>query len=202
MESKSTIDASDLDLKQLCVYAFDNIIAKLNNKNKPVIPVKFNSLEFPLFVTWTMGKNKDLRGCIGTFASEKLAANLDNYSLIAAFEDSRFPPIELKEVPKLNCGISLLANFEDAKDAFDWEVGKHGIQIEFHDERGSYYRGTFLPEVSSDRNWDKETTLNHLIKKAGYYGDLNDVVKDIKLRRYQSIKIFMSYDDYLQQQNK
>lgn len=199
MDSKSTIDASDPDLKQLCVFAFDNIIAKLNNKSKPVILEKFKDLKFPLFVTWTTGKNKDLRGCIGTFASENLSTNLSNYSLIAAFEDSRFSPIGIKELPKINCGISLLANFEDAKDAFDWEVGKHGIQIEFEDERRSYYRGTFLPEVAADRNWDKETTLNHLINKAGYYGDLKDVVKGIKLRRYQSIKIFLSYDDYLQQ---
>ena len=44
---------------------------------------------------------------------------------------------------------------------------------------------------------DKKTTLQHLIEKAGYYGKLTDVDKKIKMRRYQSIKIFMSYKEYL-----
>ena len=44
---------------------------------------------------------------------------------------------------------------------------------------------------------DKTTTLEHLIRKAGYYGELKDVEKKIKLRRYQSIKLFMTYEEYL-----
>ena len=43
---------------------------------------------------------------------------------------------------------------------------------------------------------DKITTLQHLIEKAGYYGKLKDVDKIIKMRRYQSIKLFMSYEEY------
>ena len=49
---------------------------------------------------------------------------------------------------------------------------------------------------------DKRTTLEHLVEKAGYYGDLEDVEKKIKLTRYQSIKLFMSYEDYLKYKNK
>ena len=49
---------------------------------------------------------------------------------------------------------------------------------------------------------DKITTLQHLIKKAGYHGKLKDVDKKIKMRRYQSIKIFMSYEEYLNYKNK
>ena len=44
---------------------------------------------------------------------------------------------------------------------------------------------------------DKKTTLEHLIQKAGFYGDLEEVEKEIKLRRYQSIKLFMTYEEYL-----
>ena len=49
---------------------------------------------------------------------------------------------------------------------------------------------------------DKKTTLQHLIEKAGYYGKLTDVDKKIKMRRYQSIKIFMSHQEYLNYKNK
>jgi len=44
---------------------------------------------------------------------------------------------------------------------------------------------------------DKRTTLENLIEKAGYYGSLEEVEKKIKMTRYQSIKLFMSYEEYL-----
>ena len=196
MDSSSTIeDPNSPDLKLLCVYAFDNLVSELTKKEIPnCFPASLKNKSFPLFVTWTTGKNKDLRGCIGTFVSNELETNLKNFSLIAALNDRRFPPISAKEIPNLNCGVSLLINFEDAKDCYDWEVGKHGIQISF--EEGGHYSATFLPEVPIEHKMDKITTLKHLIRKAGYYGQLEDVDKKIKLRRYQSIKLFMTYEEY------
>lgn len=37
-------------------------------------------------------------------------------------KDSRFQPIRLDEVRYLQCGVSLLVNFEVALDYLDWEV--------------------------------------------------------------------------------
>ena len=39
-------------------------------------------------------------------------------------KDSRFKPIQMEEVPKLECGVSLLTNFEKGLDYLDWEVGE------------------------------------------------------------------------------
>ena len=197
MDSSSTIeDSNSPDLKLLCVYAFDTLISELIQKQIPnCFPNSLKSKKFPLFVTWTTGKEKNLRGCIGTFLSDDLEKNLNNFSLVAALKDRRFSPISAKEIPNLNVGVSLLYNFEDAKDCYDWEVGKHGIQIFF--EEGGNYSATFLPEVPIEHKMDKTTTLEHLIRKAGYYGELKDVEKKIKLRRYQSIKLFMTYEEYL-----
>ena len=197
MESSSVIeDPNSPDLKLLCVYAFDTLVSALTNEKKPNrFPDSLKNKSFPLFVTWTKGKNKDLRGCIGTFASSDLETNLKNYSLVAALQDFRFPPISENEISNLNCGVSLLINFEDAKDCYDWEIGKHGIRISF--EEGRQFSATFLPEVPIEHNMDKNTTLQHLIRKAGYWGKLQDVEKKIKLRRYQSIKLFMTYEEYL-----
>jgi uncharacterized protein (TIGR00296 family) len=194
MDSSSTIeDPNSPDLKLLCVYAFDTLITGLTKKEIPnCFPESLKNKSFPLFVTWTKGKTKDLRGCIGTFVSNDLETNLKSFSLIAALNDRRFPPIGVTEIPKLNCGVSLLINFEAAKDCYDWEVGKHGIQISF-----GHYSATFLPEVPIEHHMDKNTTLEHLIRKAGYMGQLEDVEKKIKLRRYQSIKLFMTYEEYL-----
>jgi AMMECR1 domain-containing protein len=37
-------------------------------------------------------------------------------------KDSRFEPIKKDELTKLYCSVSLLTNFEEAKDYLDWEV--------------------------------------------------------------------------------
>ena len=194
MDPSSVIeDPNSPDLKLLCVYAFDTLISKLTKENIPsVFPPSLKSKKFPLFVTWTVGSSKSLRGCIGTFKSDNLESNLKEYSLTAAFEDSRFKPIKLEEIKNLNVGISLLTNFEKAKDCYDWEIGKHGIQIKFL----KYYRATFLPEVAVEHNMDKETTLRELVQKAMYFGDLEDVIDKIETTRYQSKKLFMTYDEY------
>ena len=87
---------------------------------------------------------------------------LKKYALTSALNDTRFDPITLKEVPELNVSVSLLVEFENGKDAYDWEVGKHGIEIFFED-----YSATFLPEVAAEENWTKQETIIHLIRKAG-----------------------------------
>ena len=194
MDSSSTIeDPNSPDLKLLCVFAFDTLISNLTKKKIPsVFPASLKSKKFPLFVTWTTGPSKTLRGCVGTFCSANLEKNLEDFSLKAAFEDNRFRPIKLQEVQKLNVGISLLTNFEKAKNCYDWEIGKHGIEINFL----KYYHATFLPEVAIEQKWDKETTLRKLVIKARYDGDLEDVIDKIETTRYQSLKLFMTYDEY------
>ena len=123
-KSSSIDDVNPADLQLLCVYAFDNLISKITNQKIPsVFPSSLKSKEFPLFVTWTTGPSKHLRGCIGTFQSDNLESNLKEYSLTAAFNDPRFTPINEKEIKNLNVGISLLTNFEKAKDCYDWEIG-------------------------------------------------------------------------------
>ena len=200
MDPSSVIeDPNSPDLKLLCVYAFDTLISKLTKENIPsVFPPSLKSKKFPLFVTWTVGSSKSLRGCIGTFKSDNLEKNLKQFALTAAFEDSRFNPIKLNEVKNLNVGISLLTNFEKAKDCYDWEIGKHGIQIQFL----KHYHATFLPEVAVEHNMDKETTLRELVQKAMYFGDLEDVIDKIETTRYQSKKLFMTYDEYSKFKNK
>ena len=47
--------------------------------------------------------------------------------------------MELKEVPYLDVAISYLKDFEKAKDVYDWEIGKHGIQIRFTVDGNSSY---------------------------------------------------------------
>ena len=45
--------------------------------------------------------------------------------------------------------------FEGPKQAMDWQLGKHGVWIEF-EHNGKGYDGTFLPEVAVEQEWSKE----------------------------------------------
>ena len=192
-------DQIESNIPLLCKYCFQVLEFSLSNKDYKKIPFpeEFKGKSYPLFVTWTLGKEKELRGCIGTFEKLELETKLREYALISAFEDDRFDePINKSELKNLNCEVSLLINFEEAKDAMDWEIGIHGIDIEFEDNKGNSFSSTFLPEVAENEGWDKRTTLKYLVQKAGYTGSLNKIIKDIKLTRYQSIKDTISYDQY------
>ena len=189
---------SNLDYSKLCKYCFQVLEDILSDKDIEQIPFpeEFKGKAFPLFVAWTTGKEKELRGCVGTFSKDLLEKNLMRYTLISAFKDSRFPPISKYEIPNLNCEVSLLVQFEKAKNPVDWVVGTHGIDIDFEDKNGNNYSATFLPEVAEEEKWDQETTLKYLIRKAGYRGSLESIFNNIKVTRYQSIKKTISYQDY------
>jgi AMMECR1 domain-containing protein len=74
---------------------------------------------------------------------------LGKYACISAFQDDRFDPIEKLEVAELQVGVSLLVDFTPIPHPLSWEVGKHGIEIDF-EVSGHDYGGTFLPEVAHE----------------------------------------------------
>lgn len=69
----------------------------------------------------------------------------------SAVKDSRFNPISRDELTKLHVSVSILRHFEDGADYTDWEVGVHGIRIEFHNEKGNKRTATYLPEVATEQ---------------------------------------------------
>ncbi|XP_014663725.1 PREDICTED: AMMECR1-like protein [Priapulus caudatus] len=117
---------------------------------------------------------------------------------MSALKDSRFSPVNKEELPKLQVSVSVLVNFEEARDYLDWDIGKHGIRIEFSNEKGHKRTATYLPEVAPEQGWDKIQTIDSLLRKGGFKGVItNEVRKSIRLTRYQSEKIILSYSDYL-----
>ena len=72
-------------------------------------------------------------------------------SFCSALKDSRFSPVCREELPRLIVSVSILCHFEDAADYLDWEIGVHGIRIEFYTERGVKKTATYLPEVAQEQ---------------------------------------------------
>ncbi|KAJ5943979.1 hypothetical protein N7516_004147 [Penicillium verrucosum] len=175
---------------------------------------------YPLFVTWnTLSRSghKSLRGCIGTFEGQELAAGLKSYALTSAFDDTRFEPIPKSLLPSLSCSLTLLGSFEPCANALDWSLGTHGLRISFI-HRGRRYGATYLPDVAVEQGWTKEETVESLMRKAGWDGGSGgstarrllrgaaggnsggtkpwDQVSDFRTVRYQGLKASASYAEW------
>nr|XP_032834975.1 uncharacterized protein CG5902-like [Petromyzon marinus] len=173
---------------EMCFYCFDVLYCQMHGYQAPRSP-RFTNDAYPLFVTWKIGRDKRLRGCIGTFSAMNLHSGLREYTLTSALKDSRFPPVTREELPRLFCSVSLLTNFEDATDFLDWEVGVHGIRIEFVNEKGSKRTATYLPEVAEEQGWDQIQTVDSLLRKGGYKASIsNDFRKSIKLTSHPALR--------------
>lgn len=181
---------------EMCFFCFDVLVNHLKNVDPPGNPC-FTNDPFPLFVTWQLGKDKRLRGCIGTFKATNLHFGLRDYAIQSATKDERFQPISINELANLYVSVSILTRFEEAGGYLDWKLGKHGIRIEFYTERGEKRSATFLPEVAVEQGWTKVETIDFLLKKGGFKGKITtEVRQSILLTRYQSEKITVSYNDY------
>jgi uncharacterized protein (TIGR00296 family) len=155
--------------------------------------------EHPLFVTWntvTSRGDKRLRGCIGTFEPLPLPDGLSSYALTSALSDTRFSPITARELPSLECAVTLLTNFEPVADPMDWDIGTHGLRISFM-EKGRRYGSTYLPDVAKEQGWTKEEALVSLMKKAGWSGRTKDWEKvGVRVTRYQGKKVALGWDEW------
>lgn len=113
--------------------------------------------------TTLYAKNKGkLRGCVGyPTALLPLYRTVIETARAAAFDDPRFDPVVLAEVPDLLISISVLSPLLPiAAEAV--EVGRHGLLI----SDGSR-RGLLLPQVPVEHGWDRLVFLEQTCRKAG-----------------------------------
>ncbi|ETW84457.1 hypothetical protein HETIRDRAFT_439194 [Heterobasidion irregulare TC 32-1] len=223
-------DESAVCTPEHCFHAFDALYCALTDSAP--IPPNFPDEKYPLFVTWNTrssrpGRAPRLRGCIGNFDPLPLHEGLAEYALISAFRDHRFRKIERRELDSLECGVSLLTDFEDASSYLDWTVGVHGIRIAFSHPStlpssdapsplsssasllssaahtsarpSPSFSATYLPEVAPEQGWDKIDAIDSAIQKAGWRGPVTeDLRRRLHVRRYQSRKCTVGWDEYVE----
>lgn len=113
------------------------------------------------FVTLHTGSGA-LRGCIGTFVVEEpLWRAVRQMAVAAATRDPRFRALSSDELDDCVLEISALTPTEPVQP-HEVEVGLHGLCV----ERGPY-RGVLLPQVATERGWDRETFISQTCVKAG-----------------------------------
>ncbi|MCJ1432557.1 hypothetical protein MMC27_001914 [Xylographa pallens] len=188
--SQAALDSTSKSSSKSSFFSF-------GQKQHPALP---KEEEYPLFVTWNTVNSrgyKSLRGCIGTFNAVALSDGLKSYAITSAFEDSRFSPISLSELPTLSINVTLLMNFTPCSGPLEWNVGTHGIRVSFS-YHGRHYGATYLPDVAVAQGWTREETMISLMRKAGWSGRSSDWKKvgDLKCIRYEGKVATLGYSQY------
>ncbi len=139
------------------------------------------AMQTPCGAFVTLTERKNLRGCIGLFASEDpLYRVVQQMAVAAATKDPRFSPVSPSEVGNLEIEISVLTPMRRIRSADEFQLGKQGIYIRKGDRSG-----TFLPQVAEETGWSKEEFLGHCAQdKAGIGWD---GWKDAELYVYEAL---------------
>jgi hypothetical protein len=138
---------------------------KLEELSFPPVPNPKLAEKCGAFVTYHKGhgQRKELRGCIGYMEGIfPLWETVARMAYAAAFQDTRFLPLENAELPEISYEITVLTPFEPCASVDDIEIGKHGILMEC-----ANHWAVFLPQVPLEQGWSKIQTLEFLALKAG-----------------------------------
>ena len=112
-------------------------------------------------------KNGTLRGCIGSFVSDRpLYKLVQEMAISAATRDPRFYPMKPADLAEFAIEISVLSPLEKIASPEEIKVGTHGIYLEKNS-----CRGVLLPQVAIEYGWDKDTFLSQTCYKAGLKPD-------------------------------
>jgi AmmeMemoRadiSam system protein A len=114
------------------------------------------------FVTLTRRHDGALRGCVGVPEPlYRLDQAVAHAAVAAAVHDRRFEPVGPAELPGLALHVSVLGDLRRVAPG-TVEVGIHGLVI-----RCDGRSGLLLPQVASDRGWDRDRFLDETCRKAG-----------------------------------
>ena len=170
--------------KTLLALAREAIKCKLTDKEMHTfdsVPEPFKS-ELATFVT-LRSQNGQLRGCIGNIEPfEPLIESVPHNARNAAMHDPRFPAVNsIAELDTLRIEISILTPPEEVESYKEIIIGKHGIILR-KNNRGA----VFLPQVPTEQEWNRDSTLSHLSIKAGLLANAWED-PDCKFRVFEAI---------------
>jgi AmmeMemoRadiSam system protein A len=149
----------------LLQLAHDSILSALENREVSLNPPSPHLAE-PRGAFTSLYLNGELRGCVGYVlpVSSVYRAVIET-ARAAAFEDARFYPVTIEEAPQLKIELSILSPPLPISPE-EVEVGRHGLLVSMAGQRG-----LLLPQVPSERNWDRFTFLDQTCRKAGLPSD-------------------------------
>ena len=148
--------------RALLRHARRAILARLEGRTLPAMTSGGRLCECAsAFVT--IRSNDQLRGCVGSLERDyPLVDAVARYAGDAATRDPRFAPLSLADLPRVILEISVLGPLKQVQDPSMIEVGRHGLVV----EQGANC-GLLLPQVATERGWNREMFLSQTCLKAG-----------------------------------
>ncbi|WVW81147.1 hypothetical protein I302_103138 [Kwoniella bestiolae CBS 10118] len=208
-------------------FVFDILTANVNAGWQSDTSISYNGTvpsaghKSPLFVKYKLfdanGVDWSLRGCMGTFEPHELEHGLARWAVISGSGDPRWKPINVAELPNIECTVSFLSPFQDCVDYLDWEIGTDGIRIFLpesykpdpdHPEPATIppttpLSATYLPEIAVEHGWTKVEAVDSACWKSGYRGVVDeDLRKQLMVKKYSTKKYTMKYAEYLEWKKK
>lgn len=131
----------------------------------------------------TLWKDSQLRGCIGSFLSQKpLYQIIQEMAVAAATNDTRFEPVTPEEMEEISIEISVLTPLRRIHSISEFKLGRDGIYM-----INGHQSGTFLPQVSKETQWNAEEFLGHCARDKAHIGWEGWKDKNTELYTYQAL---------------
>ena len=151
----------------LLSFARETIVRYLTTETTPLARGFDPALQLDQGAFVTLKKKGDLRGCIGHMAEDMPLCQVVGFcALQSAFNDRRFSPVVLGELPDIDIEISVLTPYRRVGGYDEIRIGRDGVLME-----KSGRSAVFLPSVAVDQGWNREEMLSHLSAKAGLSSD-------------------------------
>ncbi len=136
---------------------FDDVPEKLRRKGAAFVTIET-----------LYGEKRSLRGCIGFIEPIKpLYQTVIEAARAAAFEDPRFPPLRLSELPMITFEVSVLSDKKTLPTSPEERLKKVVIGEMGLIARKGFFSGLLLPQVPVEYGWDTVTFLMQTCIKAG-----------------------------------
>jgi hypothetical protein len=154
---------TDSDKKALLQFARETIRRYLATQTVPLARGFPPRMDFPQGAFVTLKKNGELRGCIGHMAADlELGKTVGAMAILAAFDDPRFTPVQMKELDDIEIEISVLTPMKAIASPDEIVLGRDGVHL----TKGAK-SAVFLPQVATENNWDRTQMLENLCAKGG-----------------------------------
>jgi len=159
----STATLTPSDKKTLLAFARETLSRIFLTETVP-LPRNFNAeLQQPRGAFVTLKKKGELRGCIGRMTGdEPLAKIVGAMAVQAAFNDTRFQPLNAGELKDIEIEISVLTPMKRVAGVSDIVVGRDGVLL-----GKDGHHAVFLPQVAPEQGWNRDEMLDNLCLKAG-----------------------------------
>jgi hypothetical protein len=134
-------------------------------EKQDVLKVERTGSSSGVFVTLNyLARNEEhLRGCVGFVQAQRpLHQSVVEAAIAAATQDPRFPPVDLKDLPRIIFEVSVLTEPEEILEKSTITIGRDGLIL-----RWKYGSGLLLPQVPAELGWNVDEFLTNLCYKAG-----------------------------------